>query len=179
MNKLVQQSGLGLALGLVTTLAIPSLANAQNAVPQNTSAATPAAASTKAKPAVKALNTPANAGTASGTHDTVEYKDPEDMTTRYRPGNNKTSAIPPSGNANGSPTAPTGEPATATDAKKHVSNIKWSDRQATVPALDAGSKDTAKSKTVVPTSPNNGKPADSTAQNSKHVDKVDSFTVKQ
>lgn len=26
-------------------------------------------------------------------HDTVEYKDPEDMTTRYRPGNNKTGRI--------------------------------------------------------------------------------------
>ena len=29
-------------------------------------------------------------------HETVEYKDPEDMTTRYRPGNNKTSRIKPS-----------------------------------------------------------------------------------
>lgn len=28
-------------------------------------------------------------------HDVVEYKDPEDMTTRYRPGNNKTSKIKP------------------------------------------------------------------------------------
>jgi len=26
-------------------------------------------------------------------HETVEYKDPEDMTTRYRPGNNKTTRI--------------------------------------------------------------------------------------
>ena len=28
-------------------------------------------------------------------HEVVEYKDPEDMTTRYRPGNNKTSKIKP------------------------------------------------------------------------------------
>jgi hypothetical protein len=27
------------------------------------------------------------------THETVEYKDPEDMTTRYRPGNNKTTKL--------------------------------------------------------------------------------------
>lgn len=30
------------------------------------------------------------APTAGASHDVVEYKDPEDMTTRYRPGNNKT-----------------------------------------------------------------------------------------
>ncbi len=29
-------------------------------------------------------------------HEIVEYKDGEDMTTRYRPGNNKTSKIKPS-----------------------------------------------------------------------------------
>lgn len=34
-----------------------------------------------------------NPGTS---HDVVEYKDGEDMTTRYRPGNNKTSRIKPS-----------------------------------------------------------------------------------
>ncbi len=33
---------------------------------------------------------------AGASHDVVEYKDPEDMTTRYRPGNNKTSKIKPS-----------------------------------------------------------------------------------
>lgn len=33
-------------------------------------------------------------------HETVEYKDPEDMTTRYRPGNNKTTKIQPAGNGN-------------------------------------------------------------------------------
>ena len=36
------------------------------------------------------------AAASGGTHDVVEYKDPEDMTTRYRPGNNKTSKIKPS-----------------------------------------------------------------------------------
>ena len=30
-------------------------------------------------------------------HETVEYKDPEDMTTRYRPGNNKTTKVQATG----------------------------------------------------------------------------------
>ena len=34
-------------------------------------------------------------------HETVEYKDPEDMTTRYRAGNNKTAKVKPAGNATG------------------------------------------------------------------------------
>jgi hypothetical protein len=29
----------------------------------------------------------------NASHETVEYKDPEDMTTRYRPGNNKTTKV--------------------------------------------------------------------------------------
>ncbi len=33
------------------------------------------------------------ASNLSAPHEVVEYKDPEDMTTRYRPGNNKTSKI--------------------------------------------------------------------------------------
>jgi hypothetical protein len=37
----------------------------------------------------------------SASHEVVEYKDPEDMTTRYRPGNNKTSKLKPTtGNSN-------------------------------------------------------------------------------
>ncbi|MGA8088115.1 MAG: hypothetical protein WCA10_12470 [Terracidiphilus sp.] len=39
-------------------------------------------------------------------HEVVEYKDPEDMTTRYRPGNNKTSKLKPSV---GSATTPAGK----------------------------------------------------------------------
>lgn len=33
------------------------------------------------------------AATTDHSHETVEYKDPEDMTTRYRPGNNKTTRL--------------------------------------------------------------------------------------
>jgi hypothetical protein len=173
MNKLVQQSSLGLALGLVTALAMPSSAIAQNTAPQNPSAVAPAAAPTKAKPGVKAADASSKTTIAPGSHEAVEYKDPEDMTTRYRPGNNKTTALPPGGNAMGSPA---GEPA---DAKKHVANVKYVDRQATVPALDAASKDAAKSKTTPPPSPNKGKQPDSATQDSKRANKVDSFTVKQ
>ena len=39
---------------------------------------------------------------ASKSHETVEYKDPEDMTTRYRPGNNKTTKTSSPKPANGS-----------------------------------------------------------------------------
>ncbi len=37
------------------------------------------------------------AAKGGSSHETVEYKDPEDMTTRYRPGNNKTTRIAESG----------------------------------------------------------------------------------
>lgn len=40
---------------------------------------------------------------AGASHEVIEYKDPEDMTTRYRPGNNKTSKIKPSAVAPGAP----------------------------------------------------------------------------
>lgn len=174
MNKVLQQSSLTFALGIVTALAVPFPAMAQT-----TTATTPAATPTKAKPEVKSQSASSNTATAPGNHDTVEYKDPEDMTTRYRPGNNKTSAIPVTGNASASPTVPAAAAATPADAKKHVSNIKYGDRQATVPALDAASKDAAKSKTAPPPSPNNGKPATASDQDSKRANKVDSFTVKQ
>ena len=76
--------------------------------------------------------------------DVVEYKDGEDGTIRTRAGNKQilnktavTSSLPP--------TAPTGEDA---EAKKHVANIKWSDRQASATqTLDGASKDAAKSVT--------------------------------
>ncbi len=103
------------------------------------------------------------------------YKDPEDMTTRYRPGNNKTAST------SDAPVAQTGS---AADAKKHIGNIKWSDRQANNQTnLDAGSKDAAKSATA----PLDGASKDAAksntvqtgAKNTKRVTKVDSFTVKQ
>jgi hypothetical protein len=39
----------------------------------------------------------------STSHETVEYKDPEDMTTRYRPGNNKTSKVKPTSSTGTTP----------------------------------------------------------------------------
>lgn len=52
-------------------------------------------------------STPKNAQaprtSAAVSHEVVEYKDPEDMTTRYRPGNNKTTrTVTPAGSASSS-----------------------------------------------------------------------------
>ena len=101
------------------------------------------------------------------------------MTTRYRPGNNKTTRTPASPTSALPPTAPTGTPATDADAKKHVSNIKWQDREVGFPACDGASKDAAKCAATPPAAPAAAKPAATDAQDAKHTGKVDSFTVKQ
>jgi hypothetical protein len=69
------------------------------------------------------------------THDVVQYKDPEDMTTRYRPGNNKTTVAPPA--------APAVTPATAEQSKKHLAGVKYEDRSVGFPACDGASKEGA------------------------------------
>lgn len=43
----------------------------------------------------------ASAPTSGKSHEVVEYKDPEDMTTRYRPGNNKTTRTADKSETNG------------------------------------------------------------------------------
>jgi len=166
------------SLGLASaTLLFVSMAAAQNndAKSSNTPV-TPTATSDKVKPAA----TP-KAGAASNTtaHETVEYKDPEDMTTRYRPGNNKTTRTSADPTGALPPTAPTGTLAADADAKKHVSNIKWMDREAGIPACDGASKDAEKCAAAPPAPPATAKPAPPDAQDSKHTGKVDSFTVKQ
>ena len=70
------------------------------------------------------------------------------------------------------------------EAKKHVANIKWQDRQASSQqTLDGASKDAAKSpvSTLDATSKDaaKSKTAPTTAQDSKHVNKIESLTVKQ
>jgi hypothetical protein len=100
--------------------------------------------STAAKPAVPpATIKPAATGAMEHSHETVEYKDPEDMTTRYRPGNNKTTRVA-SPAATAAATTATGQPASDADAKKHVANIKWTAKTVTFPACDGASKDAAK-----------------------------------
>jgi hypothetical protein len=163
------------------TLLFVSMAAAQSTdAKSSTAPATPATTSDKTTAknsghASESLGaTPkASAASNSTSHETVEYKDPEDMTTRYRPGNNKITTLPP--------TAPTGTPAAEADAKKHVSNIKWQDREVGFPACDGASKDAAKcvAPPTPPAAPATAKPAATDAQTSKHTGKVDSFTVKQ
>jgi len=70
------------------------------------------------------------------------------------------------------------------EAKKHVANIKWQDRQSSSQqTLDGASKDAAKSpvSTLDATSKDaaKSKTAPTTAQDSKHVNKIESLTVKQ
>src|SRR5258708_39507488 len=101
------------------------------------------------------------------------------MTTRYRPGNNKTTRTSAPGTL--PPTAPTRTPAAEADAKKHVSNIKWQDREVGFPACDGASKDAAKcvAPPTPPAAPATAKPATTDAQTSQHTGKIDSCTVKQ
>ena len=170
--------------GIATALLLASTAVAQSTDSKSSTPAAPTTAATKAKPAATArvdqyghasgvqatdarssahasekldatvkADVPANAKSS----ETVEYKDPEDMTTRYRPGNNKTTRVPANGTSTIPPTAPTGQATADAEAKKHVANVKYGDR--TLPAsagaakdaakapastLDAGSKDAAK-----------------------------------
>jgi hypothetical protein len=109
----------------------------------------------------------------------VEYKDPEDMTTRYRPGNNKTTKAPEASATGAAATTPAGTPAATTDAKKHIANVKYADGKTTVPSLDGASKDAAKAKAAPSPGAATNTHGASTDQDSKHVNKVDSFTVKQ
>jgi hypothetical protein len=104
---------------------------------------------------------------APKTHDAVEYKDPEDMTTRYRPGNN-------------TPATSTADPAQSdASAKKHVAGVKYENRQVALPACDGASKDAAKCVASPPAAPPNGKDSAPATQDSKRTNKIDSFTVKQ
>jgi hypothetical protein len=171
MNIPLKASTPLLSLTIALLSVIPVCAVAQN---------TNAPASTTTPTPTKSAGVPTASKTgAAPSHETVEYKDPEDMTTRYRPGNNKTTQTPETPNAGTATANPAGTPAAPTDAKKHIANVKYNDRQAGIPALDAGSKDAAKTKAVPPPTPTTSKPGASTTQDSKHVNKVDSFTVKQ
>ena len=127
------------------TLLLASMAVAQSSDSKSSTTAAPAASATKttvvtnAKSSGHATESLSAAGTS---HDVVEYKDGEDGTMRKRPGNTKTARAVAPGVL--PPTAPTALPSSDADAKKHISNIKWQDRQAGIPALDAASKDAAK-----------------------------------
>ena len=112
MRKHKKQITLGLSLAVAISLLVPSTVVAQDTSSKTSAAATPA----------KAPVAPATAKSSAHATATVEYKDPEDMTTRYRPGNNKTTAVSPDA------------PKPATDAKDKV----------TIPACDGASKDAAK-----------------------------------
>ena len=173
MKATLKQFSFCTLIGSAIALAVLPSAIAQSNAPQGTVPAASAAA--KAKP----VDASSKAGTSSTTHGTVEYKDPEDMTTRYRPGNNKTTRTSADSNTGLPANAPTGSPAAAPDEKKHVANVKYQDRQATVPALDGASKDAAKSKVAPPTASPSDKKAPPAAQDASRANKVDSFTVKQ
>ncbi|MEO7144131.1 MAG: hypothetical protein ABI165_11600 [Bryobacteraceae bacterium] len=87
----------------------------------------------------------ANLKPKAGGSDVVEYKDPEDMTTRYRPGNNKSAANPIAvdhAGGNGVQRMDGGHAASGRDAesamgsgasaaaqkKKHLAGVKYEDR---------------------------------------------------
>jgi hypothetical protein len=133
----------------------------------NSKSATPAPATAKnSGHASESLSTSSDSA-APKTHDTVEYKDPEDMTTRYRPGNN-------------TPATSTADPAQSdASAKKHVAGVKYENRQVALPACDGASKDAAKCVASPPAAPPNGKDSAPATQDSKRTNKIDSFTVKQ
>jgi hypothetical protein len=109
----------------------------------------------------------------------VEYKEPEDMTTRYRPGNNKTTSVTPGSPSTLPATPTTGQAATDAAAKKHLAGVKYQNREAGFPACDGASKDAAKCVAAPPAAPSSGTAGTPAAQDSKHTSKVDSFTVKQ
>jgi uncharacterized protein (UPF0333 family) len=120
MTKHRKQVTLGLSLAVAIALLVPSTVAAQSSSAKSTAPATPAKAPAAA---------PATAKSNAHATETVEYKDGEDMTTRYRPGNNKTTAVSP-------------------DATKPVSNGK---EKVTFPACDGASKDAAKCAAPPPT----------------------------
>jgi hypothetical protein len=73
---------------------------------------------------------PASKGSAgvkpsTGASGAQEYKDPEDMTTRYRPGNNKTTRSDSSAATSGA--AGNFAKAKEQPPKKHVAGVKYSD----------------------------------------------------
>jgi hypothetical protein len=148
-----------------------------SAVAQSTGSKTPTPTPAPTKAATPAK--PANAAAAPKSHETVEYKDPEDMTTRYRPGNNKTTSVPAS-SASTLPASPTtGQAATDATAKKHLAGVKYQNREAGLPACDGASKDPAKCVAAPPAAASSGTASTPAAQDSKGTNKVDSFTVKQ
>jgi hypothetical protein len=176
MKKILKPADLALTLAAAIAVAIPFSSVAQNHSSQGTSP-TAASVTAKANPETKALNASGTPATPPAAQKTVEYKDPEDMTTRYRPGNNKTSTTPAGETlpANGQ----AGSTAAAADAKKHVSNVKYNDLKTTVPPLDGASKDAAKSKVTSPPTANTSKQAPSATPDTTRKNKVDSFPVKQ
>jgi hypothetical protein len=142
MTKHWKQISLGLGLGVAITLLVPSTVVAQSASPKTPAPATPA----------KTSAAPAAAKNSAHATETVEYKDPEDMTTRYRPGNNKTTAVSP-------------------DATKPAGDSKEAKEKVTIPACDGASKDAAKCAAAPPTPPS--------AQAAKHKGSIESLVIKQ
>jgi len=147
MTKHRKQVTLGLSLAVAIALLVPSTVAAQSSSAKSTAPATPAKAPAAA---------PATAKSNAHATETVEYEDGEDMTTRYRPGNNKTTAV-----------QTTAQPAASADAAKQSGDKK----DVTFPACDGASKDAAKCAAPPPTPPS--------AQAATHKGKVDSFTIKQ
>ena len=90
---------------------------------------TQAATPSKLNQSVKAAST---AAAVKHQSEVVEYKDGEDMTTRYRPGNNKTTSA-----------APAVTPASVDQTKKHLAGVKYQDRSAAPPACVAAATDAA------------------------------------
>ena len=155
----MQKYGLAAVAGLAFAASAFAQTTAKPAQPTNQ----PKTAITTAREANSGMATgkrEAQSGQASGTptsnsthaHETVEYKDPEDMTTRYRPGNNKTTTVPT-----------TTQSATSADAAKPTGDKK----DVGFPACDGASKDAAKCA------------ANPSASPSTHVNKVEAITIKQ
>jgi hypothetical protein len=149
-----------LALGIATALLASATVSAQNSTAKPAATAKTQAVST-AREASSGMATgrqaaPAPAGTSSNAKNSghatekLEYKDPEDMTTRTRPGNNKTVGVNAPAN---------GAAAPAADKAK----------QTGLPACDGASKDAAKCVAAPATG----------SQATTRVNKVESFTVKQ
>jgi len=150
------------SLAVAATLLFAASASAQGTA-KPTSADKPAYPITTAREASSGMATgrrEAASGQAGGTptsnsaqaHETVEYKDPEDMTTRYRPGNNKTTTV-----------QTTAQPSTSADAAKPSGDKQ----DVGFPACDGASKDAAKCA------------ANPSASSGTRVNKVEAISIKQ
>jgi hypothetical protein len=158
MKNLSKQFALGISALLLTI----ATASAQNSAAKPSATAKPQAVTTareassgmatgrrEAAPALPA-GTQSSAKNSGHATEVIEYKDGEDTTTRYRPGNNKTTAVQ----------------TTSADAAKPNGDKK----DVPFPACDGASKDAAKC-AAAPPAPS--------AQTAKRVNKVEAISIKQ